>query len=71
MAELHIPTSEQVYLLNHELIAHANELQDPVITVGGQAVFYWASYYQELYPASRSTRPLRRRVRIFTALFST
>ncbi|MEY8771573.1 hypothetical protein AB6T85_14330 [Erwinia sp. ACCC 02193] len=52
MAELHIPTSEQVYLLNHELIAHANELQDPVITVGGQAVFYWASYYQELYPAT-------------------
>ncbi|MEI2265698.1 hypothetical protein [Erwinia sp. CGal63] len=51
MTELHIPASAQVYLLNHELIAHADELQDAVITVGGQAVFYWASYYQELYPA--------------------
>lgn len=44
-----IPPYEQAYLLNKQLIAKAETLADPVITIGGQAIQYWVSYYRELY----------------------
>ena len=44
-----IPPYEQTYLLNKQLIARAHLFRDPVITIGGQAVQYWVSYYHQLY----------------------
>ncbi|WP_312042955.1 hypothetical protein [Erwinia sp.] len=44
-----IPPYEQVYLLNQQLICNADQFQYAVITVGGQAVQYWISYYHALY----------------------
>jgi len=44
-----IPPYEQAYLLNKQLIARAHLFRDPVITIGGQAVQYWVSYYYQLY----------------------
>lgn len=44
-----IPPYEQAYLLNAKLIARGDTLRDPVITIGGQAVQYWVSYYREQY----------------------
>jgi hypothetical protein len=44
-----IPPFEQAYILNKQLIDKASTLSDPVITVGGQAIQYWVSYYRELY----------------------
>lgn len=44
-----IPPFEQAYLLNKQLINNADTLTCPVITIGGQAVQYWVSYYRELY----------------------
>ncbi|MEQ4671511.1 MULTISPECIES: hypothetical protein [Providencia] len=48
-----IPPFEQIYLLNSELILHADELSGPVITVGGQAVYYWFIYYLNEYPENQ------------------
>ncbi|WP_211959105.1 hypothetical protein [Budvicia diplopodorum] len=48
-----IPVTEQVYLLNKELISKANTLEYAVITVGGQAVQYWVSYFHEYYGDSK------------------
>ena len=47
-----IPSYEQVYLLNKQLIANAANLQNAVITIGGQAVQYWVAWYRELYRGS-------------------
>lgn len=44
-----IPAYEQIYLLNQQLILHADQFEYAVITVGGQAVQYWVSYYYEHY----------------------
>lgn len=44
-----IPPYEQMYRLNQILICHADQFQNAVITVGGQAVQYWISYYHEKY----------------------
>lgn len=44
-----IPPFEQAYLLNTQLIASGDQLRDAVITVGGQAVQYWVSYFHEQY----------------------
>ncbi|MEQ9855123.1 MULTISPECIES: hypothetical protein [Pectobacterium] len=44
-----IPPYEQVYLLNQQLICNADKFKYAVITVGGQAVQYWISYYHALY----------------------
>ena len=45
-----IPPYEQMYLLNQQLICNADQLKHAVVTVGGQAVQYWISYYYALYP---------------------
>ncbi|MDH2069465.1 hypothetical protein [Pantoea sp. GD03673] len=45
-----IPPYEQMYLLNQQLICNADQLKCAVVTVGGQAVQYWISYYYALYP---------------------
>ncbi|EIL57474.1 hypothetical protein EC5411_24561, partial [Escherichia coli 541-1] len=34
-----------MYLLNQQLICNADQFKHAVITVGGQAVQYWISYY--------------------------
>jgi hypothetical protein len=44
-----IPPYEQMYLLNQQLICNADQLKHAVITVGGQAVQYWISYYYSMY----------------------
>ncbi|HHD7473764.1 TPA: hypothetical protein ACOVJJ_005467 [Klebsiella oxytoca] len=44
-----IPPYEQVYLLNQQLICNADQFKHAVITVGGQAVQYWISYYHAQY----------------------
>jgi len=44
-----IPPYEQVYLLNQQLICNADQFKHAVITVGGQAVQYWISYYHSKY----------------------
>ncbi|QOL14862.1 hypothetical protein [Dickeya dianthicola] len=44
-----IPPYEQVYLLNQQLICNADQFKHAVITVGGQAVQYWISYYHTRY----------------------
>ncbi len=44
-----IPPYEQMYLLNQQLISNAHQLKHAVITVGGQAVQYWISYYHAQY----------------------
>ena len=44
-----IPPFEQAYLLNTQLIASGDQLRDAVITVGGQAVQYWVSYFHDQY----------------------
>lgn len=44
-----IPPYEQVYLLNRYLICNADQFKHAVITVGGQAVQYWISYYHDRY----------------------
>lgn len=44
-----IPPYEQMYLLNQQLICNADQLKHAVITVGGQAVQYWISYYYAQY----------------------
>lgn len=44
-----LPVEDQLYLLNKELIANSNKIVNAVTTVGGQAVRYWFSYYQEKY----------------------
>lgn len=44
-----IPPYEQAYLLNKQLIARAHLFRNPVITIGGQAIQYWVSYYHQLY----------------------
>ncbi|EFF9262828.1 hypothetical protein HIF47_004916, partial [Escherichia coli] len=44
-----IPPYEQMYLLNQQLICNADQLKHAVITVGGQAVQYWISYYHAQY----------------------
>ncbi len=44
-----IPPYEQMYLLNQQLICNADLLKHAVITVGGQAVQYWISYYHAQY----------------------
>jgi len=44
-----IPSYEQMYLLNQQLICSADQFQYAVITVGGQAVQYWISYYHAHY----------------------
>lgn len=51
-----LPPEEQVYLLNKRLICNAQKLASPVITVGGQAVQYWFSYYLEKYVKSPDIR---------------
>lgn len=38
-----------MYLLNQQLICNADQLKHAVITVGGQAVQYWISYYHAQY----------------------
>lgn len=43
-----IPPYEQAYLLNKQLIARAETLAAPLITIGGQAIQYWGSNYREL-----------------------
>lgn len=40
---------EQMYLLNQQLICNADQFKHAVITVGGQAVQYWISYYHAQY----------------------
>ncbi|MER2473357.1 hypothetical protein [Photorhabdus laumondii] len=45
----HIPPSEQIYLLNQELVQNADSLTGPAITVGGQAVRYWVNTYLHKY----------------------
>ncbi|WP_171763607.1 hypothetical protein [Shigella sonnei] len=44
-----IPPYEQMYLLNQQLICNADQFKHAVITVGGQAVQYWISYYHAQY----------------------
>ena len=44
-----IPPYEQIYLLNRRLICNAAHLENAVITVGGQAVQYWVSFYHQRY----------------------
>ncbi|ELI8127124.1 hypothetical protein ACRRQX_000330 [Yersinia enterocolitica] len=44
-----IPPYEQMYLLNQQLICNADQFKYAVITVGGQAVQYWISYYHAQY----------------------
>lgn len=44
-----IPSYEQMYLLNQQLICNADQFKYAVITVGGQAVQYWISYYHAQY----------------------
>ena len=44
-----IPPYEQMYLLNQQLISNADQFKHAVITVGGQAVQYWISYYHAQY----------------------
>ncbi|EDV2568421.1 TPA: hypothetical protein ACU9K7_003241 [Salmonella enterica] len=44
-----IPPYEQMYLLNQQLICNADQFEYAVITVGGQAVQYWISYYHEQF----------------------
>lgn len=44
-----IPPYEQIYLLNQQLIRNADQLKHAVVTVGGQAVQYWISFYHEQY----------------------
>ncbi|OYI51666.1 hypothetical protein CI688_21035 [Shigella sonnei] len=38
-----------MYLLNQQLICNADQFKHAVITVGGQAVQYWISYYHAQY----------------------
>ncbi len=40
---LHIEPLDQLYLLNRELMEHADNFTAPVITIGGQAVHYWVT----------------------------
>lgn len=44
-----IPSYEQMYLLNQQLIRNADKFKYAVITVGGQAVQYWISYFHAQY----------------------
>lgn len=44
-----IPPYEQMYLLNQQLICNASQFEHAVITVGGQAVQYWISFYHAQY----------------------
>lgn len=44
-----IPPFDQTYLLNKQLIQYADQLTDPVILVGGQAVQYWVAVYHNQY----------------------
>lgn len=44
-----IPPYEQIYLLNQQLICNADQFEHAVITVGGQAVQYWISFYHAQY----------------------
>lgn len=44
-----IPPYEQMYPLNQKLICNADQFEYAVITVGGQAVQYWISYYHEQF----------------------
>lgn len=44
-----IPSYEQMYLLNQQLICNADQFKYAIITIGGQAVQYWISYYHAQY----------------------
>ncbi|MCW7761569.1 hypothetical protein [Photorhabdus luminescens] len=47
----HIEPLDQLYLLNRELMEHADNFTAPVITIGGQAVHYWVTWYYNNYSA--------------------
>lgn len=45
----HLNPLDQLYLINAELMKHGDKFSSPIITVGGQAVHYWAVWYKDNY----------------------
>ncbi|WP_153303174.1 hypothetical protein [Serratia marcescens] len=45
----HLEPLDQLYLINAELMKYGDKFSSPIVTVGGQAVHYWAVWYQENY----------------------
>ncbi len=45
----HLEPLDQLYLINAELMKHGDKFSSPIITVGGQAVHYWAVWYKDNY----------------------